>query len=245
MTNLLKVLVILISIIALLLVTLSAPFHRFGIIDLGTSFIGFKYGIYAGIAALILLLLLVIVQFMLKRKIITLANAATVILFSGIAIAVPLSMINKGGGVPPIHDISTDLVNPPEFVAILPLRANAPNPAAYEGPATAEQQRQAYPDLQPLSYMQPKAELLAAAVKAAENLGWEMVNTDADQGLVEATDTTTWFGFKDDVVVRINDKGSKRVVDIRSKSRLGASDLGKNAERIRGFIKELDSVLGE
>lgn len=240
-----KILVILVSFIALLLVALSAPFHRFGIIDLGTAFVGFKYGVYAGIAALVLLILLVVFQILSKRKIMTLGSAATVIVFSGIAIAVPLSMINKGSDVPPIHDISTDLVNPPEFVAIVPLRADAPNPVEYEGPASAKQQRQAYPDLKTLSYMQPKAELISAAAQAAENLGWEMINIDTNKGLVEATDTTTWFGFKDDIVVRIDDKGSKRVVDIRSKSRMGASDLGKNAERIRSYIKELDKVLAK
>ena len=54
-----------------------------------------------------------------------------------------------------------------------------------------------------------------------------------------------WFGFKDDVIVRITDKGSERLVDIRSKSRVGGSDLGKNAERIHGFIEELDSILAK
>lgn len=229
----------------MLLVALSAPLHKFEVIDLGTSFVGFKYGVYAGITALILLVLVVILQFLFKRKIITLANAVTVIVFAGIALAVPLSMMNRGSSVPPIHDISTDMVNPPEFVAIVPLRADAPNPVEYEGETSAVQQRQAYPDIKTLNYTQPKAELVAAAAQAAKNLGWEMANTDADKGLVEATDTTTWFGFKDDVVVRINDEGDKRIVDIRSKSRMGASDLGKNAERIRGFIKELNEVLGE
>lgn len=78
-----------------------------------------------------------------------------------------------------------------------------------------------------------------------ENLGWELVNSDVNNGIVEATDTTTWFGFKDDVVVRINDKGSKRVVDIRSKSRIGKSHLGKNAQRIKTLIEELNAVVVE
>ena len=245
MNLLIKAAVILISFAALLLVALSAPLHRFGIIDLGTSFIGFKYSVYTGITALFILIVVLIVQFLFKRKVITFANAATVVVFAGIAIAVPLTMMNRGSSVPPIHDISTDMVNPPEFVAIVPLRADAPNPVEYEGELSAAQQRQAYPDLKTLSYVQPKAELIKAAAQAANNLGWEMVNTDANQGLVEATDTTTWFGFKDDVVIRVQDKGDKRVVDIRSKSRMGASDLGKNAERIRAFIKELNVVLGE
>ena len=86
---------------------------------------------------------------------------------------------------------------------------------------------------------------MAAITKAMENLGWELVNSDVNNGIVEATDTTTWFGFKDDVVVRINDKGSMRVVDIRSKSRIGKSDLGKNAQRIKTLIDELNAVVVE
>jgi len=76
-------------------------------------------------------------------------------------------------------------------------------------------------------------------------LGWELVNSDASQGIVEATETTTWFGFKDDIVVRIKDEGSQRFVDIRSKSRIGRSDLGKNAERIHTFVDELNAVLAK
>ena len=73
----------------------------------------------------------------------------------------------------------------------------------------------------------------------------ELVNIDADKGIIEATDTTAWFGFKDDVVVRITDNSSERLVDIRSKSRVGGSDLGKNAVRIHKLIEELDRVLGD
>lgn len=74
-------------------------------------------------------------------------------------------------------------------------------------------------------------------------MGWEPVNIDADKGIIEATDTTAWFGFKDDVVVRITDSENERLVDIRSKSWIGGSDLGKNAARIHGFIDALDDEL--
>lgn len=245
MSTFIKIVVRFISVAALLLVALSAPLYKFGIIDLGTAFMGFKYGVYTAIAALLLLLLQGILQFAFKQKTVTLAHAAIVMVCSSIAIAVPLSMLSKGGSVPPIHDISTDLVHPPEFVVIAPLRANAPNPAAYAGAVTAEQQRNAYPDIKTQRYTQSTAALMAAITQAANNLGWEMVNTDTAGGLVEATATTTWFGFKDDVVIRVQDKGGERLVDIRSKSRVGTSDLGKNAERIRSFIKELNAVLAE
>ena len=202
---------------------------------------GFKFGVFAGIAALILLVL----QILFKRKTVTLGSTIMALLLSIIAIAIPLSMLNKGKSVPPIHDISTDLVSPPEFVAIAPLRADAPNPVEYAGVEAATQQRAAYPELQTLNYPQSKSELVEATKQVIDNLGWQLVNIDTNQGIIEATDRTMWFGFKDDVIVRITDNGSKRLVDIRSKSRVGGSDLGTNAERIHKFIEELDKVLGE
>ena len=234
-----KVLVSLVSLSAFLLVALPGPLYKYGVVDLGTAFTGFKFGVFAGIATLILLVL----QILFKRKTVTLGSTIMALLLSTIAIAIPLSMLNKGKSVPPIHDISTDLVNPPEFVAIAPLRADAPNPVEYAGVEVATQQRAAYPELQTLNYPQSKSELVEATKQAIDNSGWQLVNIDANQGIVEATDRTMWFGFKDDVIVRITDNGSKRLVDIRSKSRVGGSDLGKNAERIHGFIEELDSIL--
>ena len=234
-----KILVSFMSLIAFLLVVLTGPLYKYDIIELGTVFTGFKYGIFTAVAALVLLAL----QIIFKRNTLTLASAAITVALSAVALGLPLSMLSKGKSVPPIHDISTDLINPPEFVAIAPLRADAPNPIAYAGEATAAQQRQGYPELKTLSYLQSKAELVNAVEQAATNLGWELANTDTSEGVVEATDTTMWFGFEDDVVVRITDIGNKRLVDIRSKSRVGGSDLGKNAERIYGFIKELDSIL--
>ena len=234
-----KILVSFVSLVAFLLVVLTGPLYKYDIIELGTVFTGFKYGIFTAVAALVLLSL----QIIFKRNTLTLASAAIAVALSAVALGVPLSMLSKGKSVPPIHDISTDLINPPEFVVIAPLRADAPNPIAYAGEATAAQQRQGYPELKTLSYLQSKAELVNAVEQAATNLGWELANTDTSEGVVEATDTTMWFGFEDDVVVRITDIGNKRLVDIRSKSRVGGSDLGKNAERIHGFIKELDSIL--
>lgn len=236
-----KVLVSLVSLSAFLLVALPGPLYKYGVVDLGTAFTGFKFGVFAGIATLILLVL----QILFKRKTVTLGSTIMALLLSTIAIAIPLSMLNKGKSVPPIHDISTDLVNPPEFVAIAPLRADAPNPVEYAGVEVATQQRAAYPELQTLNYTQSKSELVEATKQAIDHLGWQLVNIDADQGIVEATDRTMWFGFKDDVIVRITDNGSKRLVDIRSKSRVGGSDLGKNAERIHGFIEELDGILAK
>jgi len=236
-----KMIVGLMSVIAILLVALAGPMYKFGVVALDTAFTGFKFGLFAGIAALVLLA----IQLLFKRNTASIGSALASAVLAITAIAIPLSMMNTAKNVPPIHDISTDLVNPPEFIAIAPLRADAPNPVAYAGAEVAEQQRTAYPDLQTLTYSQSKPELIAASKQAIENLGWELINTDADKGIIEATDTSTWFGFKDDVVLRVTDNNSDRLVDIRSKSRIGKSDLGKNAARIHTLVDELDKVLGK
>ncbi len=236
-----KILVGLISLIAVLLVALAGPLYKFEIIDLATAFTGFKFGVFAGIAALILLG----IQLLFKRNTASLGSVLISAVLAITAITIPLSMMNTAKNVPPIHDISTDLVNPPEFVAIAPLRADAPNPVAYDGIETAEQQRTAYPELQTLRYNQSQSQLVEAIEQAIDNLGWELVDIDTDNGIIEATDTTAWFGFKDDVVVRITDSDNERLVDIRSKSRVGGSDLGKNAARIHTLVDELNRVLGK
>ncbi|MFP3457233.1 DUF1499 domain-containing protein [Psychrobacter sp. SIMBA_152] len=236
-----KMLVSLMSVTAILLVALAGPLYKFGVVELGPAFTGFKFGLFAGIAALVLLA----IQLLFKRNTASIGSALASAVLAVAAIAVPLSMMNTAKNVPPIHDISTDLVNPPEFVATAPLRADASNPVEYAGAEVAEQQRIAYPDLQTLTYAQSKSELIEASKQAVENLGWELVNIDADKGIIEATETTAWFGFKDDVIIRVTDNDNERLVDIRSKSRVGQSDLGKNAARIHSFIEELDSVLAE
>lgn len=239
-----KIFVGLISLIAVLLVVLAGPLYQFGMIDLATAFTGFKFGVFAGIAALILLA----IQLLFKRNTASIGSALISAVLAITAIAIPLSMMNTAKNVPPIHDISTDLMNPPQFVAIALLRADAPNPVAYDGIETAEQQRIGYPELQTLRYDQTQPELVAASTQAIENLGWELVNIDADKDIIEAieaTDITACFGFKDDIVVRITDSENERLVDIRSKPRIGGGDLVKNAARIHGFIKELDNLLAK
>jgi uncharacterized protein (DUF1499 family) len=148
----------------------------------------------------------------------------------------PLNMMNKAKSVPPIHDITTDLVNPPKFMAILALRADAPNPAAYQGEEIASQQRKAYPELQTQKYQKTAEQVFDAALAAVKNMGLEVVTSDKSLGLIEAYDTTTWFGFIDDVVIRIQSDGQMTMLDARSKSRVGMSDIGKNAERLNALI---------
>lgn len=153
-----------------------------------------------------------------------------------------LLWLRQGQVSPPIHDITTDTENPPEFVAVLPLRADAPNPPEYAGEEVAGKQRKAYPEIRTLELDASPAEAIALAESAAREMGWEIVEVAAAEGRLEAVATTAWFGFKDDVVVRITRDGEGALVDVRSKSRLGLSDVGTNARRIRRFMALMRSA---
>ena len=110
---------------------------------------------------------------------------------------------------------------------------------AYGGPAIAAQQKKAYPDLKPAVLGVPPAQAFDRAVDAAKKQGWEIVAAVPAAGRIEATDTTRWFGFKDDVVIRVRPEGAGSRVDVRSVSRVGRGDVGTNARRIRGFLDAL------
>jgi uncharacterized protein (DUF1499 family) len=138
-----------------------------------------------------------------------------------------------------INDISSDISDPPAMVALLALRRGAPNPPAYPGAAVAVQQRAAYPDIAPIVLPVPPAEAFKRVDRVAMAMGWDVVARTPPEGRLEAVDTSEWFGFRDDIVVRIRPDGAGSRVDIRSKSRAGESDLGVNARRIRNFIARL------
>lgn len=162
----------------------------------------------------------------------------------GIAISLlilaPMSpLIVKAFSVPPIHDITTDTDNPPLFDALLAQRAQSPNISDYGGEALAAMQKAAYPDIAPLHLPIAPQEAFLRAQKLVESRGWTVAAADAAAGRIEATSITKMMRFKDDVVIRITQSGEGSIVDMRSVSRLGKSDVGVNAERIRAFLKEL------
>ncbi len=138
--------------------------------------------------------------------------------------------------VPAIHNISTDLVNPPAFDKVVALRSEANNPLAYNIAELASIQAKAYPNVKTLISDSSLNEAHANAKAVIESMGLELVNSDAANGIIEATETTAIWGFKDDIVVRITEKNGKTAIDLRSVSRIGTSDLGANAKRIEKFL---------
>lgn len=227
-----------VAVVAALLLFVSGSGTRFGLWAFPVGFMLLRWAAFLGVGAAALALVGLLIRRMRAGQ----GGLLVVSLALGLAVAaVPLYWMQAAGKAPRIHDISTDLQDPPEFVAVLPARGEGSNPAEYAGGEVAEAQRIAYPDVQPLFLAMPPAEAFALALREARGMGWEIVAQDPQAGRIEATATTLWFGFKDDVVVRVQPAGEGSRIDVRSLSRLGVSDVGTNAKRIREYLSELES----
>ena len=164
-------------------------------------------------------------------------------LIASLVVAAPPVVIwHQAQQLPRIHDITTDPDNPPTYVAVLPLRQGARTPVQYQASTAAEQKR-GYPDVAPVILPLPVAQAFARAESAARAMGWDIVAVSPQDLRIEATDTSLMFGFKDDVVIRVAALAdvvtpSSRI-DVRSLSRVGGSDFGVNAKRIRAYLSML------
>jgi uncharacterized protein (DUF1499 family) len=150
------------------------------------------------------------------------------------------AQFNAARSVPAIHDISTDVDDPPAFDQAIALRADAPNSLEYDKATLAPLQQAAYPWVETLELADAPPAVFDRTLAVLKDLSLEVVNADRDAMRIEAVATTFWFGFKDDVVVRIRPgaTGGSRV-DVRSVSRVGVSDLGANAARIGRILDGL------
>ena len=233
--------VFLLGFFALGLLYMAGAGYKGGSFELGQAFKIMEYCAYAGITATGLVIFYMIWQRPVGITLFALFLSA----LSGLtAFYLPYRQQQIAQRVPPIHDITTDTSNPPQFVAILPLRADAPNPPDYLGGQTTALQRSFYPDIMTHVYVQSPQEVFAAASEVVADFGWELIDANAVDGRIEATASTRWFGFKDDVVVRLRSgSANSTILDVRSKSRIGLSDVGVNANRIRAFTAALNNKL--
>ena len=227
--------------VASALVLIAAPVgYRLGIVPLRVALLTLlKWGVYGGIAAAVVSLIGLVMTLVRPREVRRGTVLAAVSLLVGLGLVGALARFRMNPPPPPIHDITTDTDRPPQFVSVVPLRAAAPNRVEYGGPEVAAQQRQGYPDVQPLTLPLPPNQAFDRAFATARRLGWEIVASDPPSGRIEATDTTFWFGFKDDVVIRVTAAPNGSRVDVRSLSRVGLSDVGTNAARIRKYLAAL------
>jgi len=231
--------VLLLAAIAAFLLLIGGPGTRFGLWEFRTGFLIMRWAAYFGLASAGLALALLSIPKTRTGQGAWLLSACVI----GLGVAyVPWQYQQQARSVPPIHDITTDTLDPPEFVAVLPLRAEAPNPPGYAGEAVARQQQGAYPGIRSYRLDAGSEVAFNRALAAAHEMNWEIVAADQAAGRIEATATTFWYGFKDDVVVRIREYNGDSVIDVRSKSRVGRSDVGANASRIRAYLEALKTI---
>lgn len=223
----LRSLAVLVAIIGALLLLASGLGVRLGLWTYDTGFALLRYAGYIGIAAGVLALLALLLPQGRARWIAALLVALGV----GAATAyLPCSFQQRAKSAPLINDITTDTERPPQFT----------KQRSYGGPQVAEQQRKAYPDIQPAVLAASPQVAFARALAAAEAMGWDIVEAQPKEGRIEATATTLWFGFQDDVVVRITPLPAGSRIDVRSKSRVGRGDTGTNAQRVLAYLKRLN-----
>ncbi len=237
------IILLFIAIILAILFAISGFGSRWGWWHFSTGFSMMRWAAYGGIGLSVLsVIALIRLRWMRNRRGKIIGSAA--LLISLLLFAIPLSMQQYARNFPPIHDITTDTETPPEFVEIIPLRADAPNPPEYEGDEVAEQQRSAYPEIEPLRTNLTPEQVYDIALEAANNMrGWEIKGQDRSEGRIEATSTTFWYGFKDDVVIRLQSENGQTVIDVRSKSRVGRGDLGVNARRIDRYLSRVSNAM--
>jgi uncharacterized protein (DUF1499 family) len=228
------------GIVAVAVLLLSGYGYQWGLWGLGTAFTWLLPG--SGVVALIGFSLAVIFGFVRwNSPELSGSNIAMlgVVLSLGVIGTIGY-WFNEAQQYPPIHDITTNIENPPTFEAVVPLRADAPNDTTYGDQDKAQTQREAYPDLKTLYLDLGYDEAFDRAHNAAEQMAWEeIVNVDKQSGRIEAYDKLPWFGFVDDVVIRVDSANTngRIALDVRSVSRIGRGDIGVNAHRIREYLE--------
>lgn len=219
------------SLLALALLALSGLGARVELWSFGAGFLTLRIAFWIGLASAALALGLMLRQRRAERPLVAAIIVGCTVAF------VPWNQLRLAKLLPFIHDVSTDTVDPPRFEAVLPLRAGARNSAEYGGDSIAARQRLGYPDLATVQLTDAPDAAFHRVRLAAESMGWEIVAVDSVAGRIEATATTFWFGFKDDVVIRVRPAPTGgSALDMRSLSRVGGSDVGANAARIRAFL---------
>lgn len=173
------------------------------------------------------------------------AGAMAGLIIAGLVLSWPLSLVPKLRALPTINDVTTDPQNPPPFIFLAAERPAGANTTAYPGETVAGLRKAAYPDLQPLLLRRPVQDVFDLVRSALRRLRMQTVNEipygseGRRWGLIEATDRTLVLGFLDDVAVRVQPVEGGTRVDVRSASRYGRHDLGRNAERIRSVLNEI------
>jgi fatty-acyl-CoA synthase len=213
--------------------------------------------VIAGIALLVTLF---------RRPRVGVGAAAVALLIPALGLGYMQYVRSQSTDLPPIHDVATDIQDPPAFSPTLlaerqasganpinPLTAPLSSIEAYKGPRFADRHaksigdlgREAFPDLRPLTVSAPRERVFAVLREEAQERGWTVATDDPGAGTFEATAETFWFGFKDDVAVRVRpgEAAGQLQIDARSTSRVGLGDMGANAARLRDYLADVAGAL--
>ncbi|HWV55602.1 DUF1499 domain-containing protein [Pseudorhodoplanes sp.] len=174
-----------------------------------------------------------------------LGYAVTALFIGGLLLSYPAYLGYKAYKLPPIYDITTDVLDPPGFDAVRRLRSRNTNPAQYAGLYAAEQQREGYPNIAPLELSVPPKTAYDHALALVNKRRWLVLDAREPQpkrrdGRIEAVARSPIMGFREDLVIRIRGTDEESRVDMRSSSRYGFHDLGSNASRISAFLEALE-----
>ncbi|MBU2923332.1 DUF1499 domain-containing protein [Colwellia sp. 1_MG-2023] len=209
--------------------------YRLQLWSMGVSFQIIKYTGYVSIAVFLIAILVTLFALFKKQKEVT-KTCVVVALLLAIPVIGLSKQAAKAKSLPFLHQVSTDTVNLPAFDVIIALRGDTSNPLDYDREKLAPLQQAAYPELQSILSEFSTEQVFTKAVNTAMGLGWEIVAKNQDEGRIEAVDTTSLWAFKDDIAIRVQQTETGSKIDLRSISRVGGTDLGANAERIKKFI---------
>jgi len=232
--------IIVIQLVLFVLALLLMLGNKFSLLPFSVAFLGFSISLLLVIVFGLLGALLLVLSFGARFKRLRLNALKTIGL--GLLPVVMLAVIvgPSGFSAPLIHDITTDFENPPVFTKALELRTKQENSTDYDSEILIDIQKDAYPDIVPLLIQVEPEAIYAKAVELVEQRGWEIVAKDDQLFVIEAVVRSSFFGFADDLVIRIakTDEGSR--IDMRSSSRVGQGDFSANAKRVQSFLSDLD-----
>lgn len=147
--------------------------------------------------------------------------------------------------LPPLHDISTDLDDPPFFAMSNRSVELSGNRLADLPADTARLQQAAYPAVLARRYDEPVDIVVGAALSVIKERGWPLVAQTGSLGSAGDTFIDTRYysyitGFTHSLVLRITDETGSSYVDMRSASHFGRHDFGTNARLVERFLRDLD-----
>jgi uncharacterized protein (DUF1499 family) len=234
------------AVFAVVAVVVSVIIVRFGFLEIKPALATFFGGL--AIAALSILLGLAGFAAIWQNGSRGMARILLAFLIDGLILAYPAYLALQYRRLPAIHDITTDPIDPPRFEALARLRTgDGANPAVYAGLYSAEQQRQFYPEIEPVELEISADRAYAIALQLVNKRKWLVIDERAPQpprrvGRIEAVARSPIMGFREDVSIRVVADGEDSRVDIRSASRYFESDLGSNASRVSKFIDDLNTA---